>query len=215
MTNTLSMNINKTLIVSTLLHAGFFAAAVLFSAKVIKPLPLGVELAYDAAPSIPKSVPALASAALKKVTAPTVIEKDDVTTKAKEVVPVAVEPQAASAMGSVAQSGALSGREGVATGSEVSPEDRYLYELKKLLERRKNYPLMARKMGHTGTVTMRFTLKADGTLAGSEVVGKAPYESLNQAAVTLVEGINGMKPFPQEIRKDSWSITVPIEYTLK
>ena len=210
------MNINKTLLVSTLLHAGFFAAAVLFSAKVIKPLPLGVELAYDAAPSIPKSVPASsASAVLKKVTAPAVIEKDDITTKAKEVVPVAVEPQAPAVVGSVAQSEALSGREGVVTGSEVSPEDRYLYELKKLLERRKNYPLMARKMGHTGTVTMRFTLKPDGTLAGSEVVGKAPYESLNQAAVTLVEGINGMKPFPQEIRKDSWSITVPIEYTLK
>ncbi|WP_253715570.1 energy transducer TonB [Bdellovibrio bacteriovorus] len=207
------MNINKTLIASTLLHAGFFAAAVLFSAKVIKPLPLGVELAYDAVPSTPKSVPA--SSALKKVTSPVVIEKDDITTKAKEVVPVAVAPQAASSVGTVAQSGALSGREGVATGSEVSPEDRYLYELKKLLERRKNYPLMARKMGHTGTVTMRFTLKPDGTLAGSEVVGKAPYESLNQAAVTLVEGINGMKPFPQEIRKDSWSITVPIEYTLK
>ena len=212
MTNALSMNFNKTLIVSAFLHAAFFSAAVLLSVTTIKPLPLGVELAYDAIASAPKAASA-PQTVVKKTIVPQIIEKDDVTTQSKEIVPVATT-QAAPAIGSAAQSGALSGREGVANGSEVSAEDRYLYELKKLLERRKSYPMMARKMGHVGTVTMRFTLKADGTIVGSEIVNKAPYETLNQAAVSLVQSINGMKPFPQEIRKDSWSITVPIEYTL-
>lgn len=110
--------------------------------------------------------------------------------------------------------GALQGREGVANGSEVSPEERYLYELKKLLEHRKRYPPMAKKMGQTGRVTLKFTLNADGSLQESEIVEKAPYESLNKAAHDLVKSISGLKPFPDEIQKTSWVITVPIEYSL-
>lgn len=216
MTNTFSLNLNKTLIVSVLLHAGFFAAAVVLSVKTIPPRPLGVELAYDATPVTSQvlTTPAAASATPTKVpVAAARVEKEDFTLKNKasqETVYKAAVPTTST----TAQSGALSGREGVSQGAEVSPEDRYLYELKKLLERRKSYPMIARKMGHMGTVMMRFTLKADGTLAESEVVAKAPYETLNQAASSLVQGINGLKPFPQEIKRDSWSITVPIEYTL-
>jgi protein TonB len=213
MTETYSNHLNKTLIASAFLHAGFFVAAVLLSAKVLKPLPVGVELAYEAAPSVPAAAPHAPVVATKKTVTPQVIEKDDITTRSKET-PQATAIQPAPAAGSVASQGALSGREGVANGSEVSPEDRYLYELKKLLERRKSYPMMARKMGHAGTVMMRFTLKSDGKVANAEVVEKAPYETLNQAAVALVNSIDGMKPFPNEIRRDTWSITVPIEYKL-
>ncbi len=73
---------------------------------------------------------------------------------------------------------------------------------------------MAKKLGQTGKVVMRFTLSADGSVVSSEVIEKAPYESLNKAATELVQSINGLKPFPKEVHRASWVMTVPIEYQL-
>jgi protein TonB len=215
MADTFKFNLNKTLIISALLHASFFVVAIFVSMKTIKPLPLGVELNFDAAPAAPKAAPVAAMPVTMKKTAPVIATSEDVVSKTAPAAALPQETSTAATTSSSATSVAVTGREGVANGSEVSAEERYLYELKKLLERRKSYPNMAKKMGHAGTVTMRFTLKADGSLSNAEVVGKAPYETLNQAAVSLVQGIDGLKPFPQDIHRDTWSITVPIEYTLK
>ena len=216
MVNTYNFNLNKTLVVSALLHASLFAAAVFFSVKTIQPLPIGVEFNYDATKNEKPAAaaPAVAVPVTKKEVVQETITKDDVTKKSNKPTEAAPSTQTTASTNQGTQTAVASGREGVANGSEVSTEERYLYELKKLLERRKNYPMMAKKMGHAGTVTMRFTLNADGTVAESEVVGKAPYETLNQAAITLVQSINGLKPFPSDIHRDSWSITVPIEYKL-
>lgn len=213
MAKSLSIDLNKSLIVSVFLHVCFFAAALLLSSKSLQPLPLGVELAYDASPAVSASAPKSSVTTAPVVKSAPVATPDDIVDGSQKTAPIQVAPVAAP-VGSAASSGAVSGREGVANGTEVGPEARYLYELKKLLERRKNYPLMARRMGHTGTVMMRFTLNADGSVADSEVVKKSDYETLNQAAVALVQSINGLKPFPQDIQKSHWSITVPIEYSL-
>lgn len=184
----------------------------------IVPLPVGVELMYgdggqERAPKIEEAKPV-------KIKTAVAADDSDAPALKNEKVEATTEPRQVSSgktMGSLAgtsEKGALEGKEGVANGIEVSPEQRYLYEIKKLLERRKRYPMMAKKMGHTGKVTMRFTLGADGSLKESEIVEKTPYDSLNKAAHELVKGIDGMKPFPQEIQKTSWVITVPIEYSL-
>lgn len=212
-----SLNINKSVLLSAVLHGAFFLLGLSLSEPQGEPLPVGVELMYGegGAERTPKAEDVKA---VKN--RPSVMTNDSAapTIKSEAVTPALQQASSSGkTMGSVAgtsERGALEGREGVAQGSEVSPEQRYLYEIKKLLERRKRYPVMAKKMGHTGKVTMRFTLAADGSLTESEIVEKAPHETLNQAAVDLVQGISGMKPFPQEIQRTSWSITVPIEYVL-
>ncbi|MNL69053.1 Gram-negative bacterial tonB protein [compost metagenome] len=73
---------------------------------------------------------------------------------------------------------------------------------------------MAKKLGQTGKVTVRFTLNKDGSLSATEVIDRSAYDILNRAAEDLVKSINGIKPFPEEIKKVSWEITVPIEYSL-
>ncbi|AHI06602.1 siderophore-mediated iron transport protein [Bdellovibrio bacteriovorus W] len=219
----LNLKISSSFVISAVLHGAAFVLALALAAPQKSPLPVGVELMYGeattvSAPSKPQSLN------IQKTQAAPVAAMDDdgvaIEQKKKEKpVPAPVTPQVAEqkTLGNplgTSTTGALTGREGVANGSEVSPEERYLYELRKLLERRKKYPVMARRMGHTGKVMMRFTLSSDGSLAASEVVEKTPYDSLNNAAVELVKGIDGIKPFPKEITRNAWVITVPIEYSL-
>lgn len=216
-----SINIRKSVVLSTVIHGGLFALALSAGAPQQEPLPVGVELMYgeggqEATPVV-KEAPRT-----KSIPRPAVVADDSDAPALKQEKVAAVESAPAptasgKSMGSLAgtsDKGALEGREGVANGTEVSPEQRYLYEVRKLLERRKRYPMMAKKMGHTGKVLMRFTLAQDGSLQTTEIVEKTPYESLNKAAHELVQGIDKMKPFPEEIQKTSWVITVPIEYSL-
>jgi protein TonB len=192
---------------SVFLHAGFLAAATYaWNSSEVSPEPLGIELMYGEVSS-PRSI---ADQVAPEESGDIALEK-----KTQKTPPKKVNRQVAQAgPSSNAAKGAVSGREGVANGQEVSPEDRYLYEIKKLLERRKTYPAMAQKMGHTGRVLMRFTLAKDGSVIESEVVEKASYETLNKAADALVRSISKEKPFPHEIRKTTWSITVPIDYAI-
>lgn len=191
---------------SVFLHAGFLAAATYaWNSSEVSPEPLGVELMYGEAAS---SAPVSEQKTPVVQAAPD--ESGDVALDKKPRRQIAAQAVSASA----SAKGAVSGREGVANGQEVSPEDRYLYEIRKLLERRKTYPAMAQKMGHTGRVLMRFTLAQDGSVIESEVLEKASYETLNKAADALVRSISKEKPFPHEIRKTTWSITVPIDYAI-
>ncbi|ASD65401.1 energy transducer TonB [Bdellovibrio bacteriovorus] len=214
----LSLNISRSVTLSVLLHGGLFALAVGMAAPEVLPLPVGVELQYGDGGTVqaPKHEQQVKAAKMK---APVVADNSEgPAIKSEKVTEAAPQPvangKAAGSLAGTSDKGGLEGREGVVNGSEVSPEQRYLYEIKKLLERRKRYPMLAKKMGQTGKVTMRFTLAQDGSLLTSEIVEKTPYDSLNQAALDLVKGIHGLKPFPQEIQRGSWSITVPIEYVL-
>lgn len=215
----ISLNLNKSVLISAFLHAAVFVLGLSFAAVETSPLPVGVELMYgDGGTTLPSQPPvATRPAAPKKVRPVIADDSEGPTIAAPEVNESNIEPIPTKTAGSLAGTstrGALQGREGVANGQEVSPEERYLYEIKKLLERRKRYPQMARKMGHAGKVTMSLTLAQDGSLIESEVVAASPFDTLNRAAQELVKGIHGLKPFPQEIQRTSWQITVPIEYSL-
>lgn len=205
----MKFDLKFSVLTSIFLHAGFLIlAAQSWFAPEKSPLPLGVELYYGEASS-PMVAEKIEAAEVEEL-APT--EKDVVIKKKtpKKIVKnqETPRPQQAGTLG------ANLGPEGVANGQEVSSEERYLYELKKLLERRKTYPAMAKRMGQTGRVLMSFTLAKDGSVISSEVLEKASYESLNRAADDLIKSIDGVKPFPQEITKTTWRITVPIEYVL-
>ncbi|GEM_PF-1487983 len=216
----ISLNLNKSVLISAFLHAAVFVLGLSFATVETSPLPVGVELMYgDGGTIFPAQAPeAVKPQALPKKVRPVVTDNSEgpeiAATEAKEVTAEPVETKTAGSLAGTSSRGALHGREGVANGQEVSPEERYLYEIKKLLERRKRYPQMARKMGHAGKVTMSLTLAQDGSLIESEVLAASPFETLNRAAQELVKGIHGLKPFPQEIQRTSWQITVPIEYSL-
>lgn len=96
---------------------------------------------------------------------------------------------------------------------ELNLEDQYKYELRKLIEGKKKYPAAAKSMGYTGTVLIELTLDRAGKVLSSKIV-KGSYPSLDEAAQKLISSIDGLKPFPQELKRDQWSFQLPIQYLL-
>lgn len=108
-------------------------------------------------------------------------------------------------------SGGVFGQE---NGIEVSVQERYRRELQAMLEKRKDYPLLAKRLRQQGKVLVRFTLQRDGSVTAAEVIENSQFDSLNQAARKLISEINGLKPFPAEIKRAQWVFVLPVEYRM-
>lgn len=106
------------------------------------------------------------------------------------------------------------GRMGVDNGFRASERERYLYELRVLLEGRKIYPKISRHMGEAGKVTIRFIIRQDGGIDLVEVVKASSFARLNQAASDLVSGLKKYKPLPEGVESASMQVEVPIEFVL-
>lgn len=218
----ISLNLKSSVSLSVMIHGGLFALCLVMGARqATVPLPIGVELMYGDDTAAPVVAAPVKAQVVAKPQAPVVNDEDGVALDKDKKKPEAVPEQQVASTGKTlgnpngnSEKGALTGREGVRSGQEVSAEDRYLFELRKLLERKKRYPALARKMGQTGRVLVSFTLAQDGSLVKSEVVEKAAFDSLNEAAHDLVKSIHGVKPFPEEIHKTTWNITLPIDYSI-
>lgn len=210
-----------------LLHGGLllFSVVGIKAPSSLELLPKGTNLAYVeiTGPSSASTSFVEPAAKAQKSRVPEVASADDIVEKSDkksvqnpeqiQTSSLAANP-VAGIVGQGQQAGATHGREGVENGVAVSPEARYLYELKKLLERKKTYPQMAKAMGYTGTVQVEFTIGRDGDIQSLKVV-KSAHPILDEAAQKLVRSIEKQKPFPQEITKTEWAISVPIEYLLR
>lgn len=107
-------------------------------------------------------------------------------------------------------------RQGVGDGKGGSNDPIKVYggEVSVLLNRNKVYPLKARRFGQQGLVMLQITLDKDGKLIKLDVIKRSPFESLNQAAVKMVESISLFPPIPHEINSQQISFSVPVEYKL-
>lgn len=105
---------------------------------------------------------------------------------------------------------------GVANGLEASAKERYLYELRLLLDSRKQYPSLAKTLRQEGLVEVGFLVHPDGQIAEMGIVKASEHSSLNAAALQLVEAVGKFKPLPAELKKAlGWRVSVPIEYRLQ
>lgn len=93
-------------------------------------------------------------------------------------------------------------------------EEVYIAELKYDLEKRKKYPVMAKKMGHTGRVTIKFEIDRRGEIIYSEILVPAKHPSLNESVQKLLLETKTFKPFPEEISRTTWKFILPVEFKL-
>ncbi len=102
-----------------------------------------------------------------------------------------------------------SGRERI-----LSLEEQYALQLRSLFEAKKSFPVMARKLGKEGRVTLQLVLGSNGSVLQYQVAESSGSEVLDQAALRLVNQIGEFPPFPEEIRRTNWQFFIPIEYRL-
>ncbi len=93
-------------------------------------------------------------------------------------------------------------------------EEIYIAELKYDLEKRKKYPVMAKKMGHTGRVTIKFVIDRKGEIIQSEILEPSQHVSLNDSVKKLLSETKNFKPLPEEIQRATWQFILPVEFKL-
>jgi len=102
-------------------------------------------------------------------------------------------------------------------GQEVgarAPVSGYLLQIRRLIERKKRYPLRARLAGYQGEVTVSFVIAANGQVEETEILRPSPYEILNQAAKRTVERAAPFPPPPREL-KPPLKLVVKLVYHLE
>nr|WP_092072346.1 TonB family protein [Dendrosporobacter quercicolus]NSL48575.1 energy transducer TonB [Dendrosporobacter quercicolus DSM 1736]SDM40542.1 outer membrane transport energization protein TonB [Dendrosporobacter quercicolus] len=79
------------------------------------------------------------------------------------------------------------------------------------IEKRKDYPYIARRRGQEGTVTVAVRLTAAGELAGARVLHSSGVAALDEAALALVRRVC---PFPHHAGR-AIAMNIPIAYQLE
>ena len=88
-------------------------------------------------------------------------------------------------------------------------DDRF-YKIQKAIQKRHKYPKRAKKMRHQGVVEVSFLYKKDGTVRDVKVIKSSGYETLDEAAVEL---INRAAPDFPTLDRD-YVIKIPVSYKL-
>ncbi len=83
------------------------------------------------------------------------------------------------------------------------------------LNRRKNYPTEAKKAMQQGIVTVRFTVARDGSVSAVSIRKSSGHELLDGATLDLMHRVAPLPRFPRSMAKDSVTISLPIEYSLR
>ncbi len=205
--------------ISLFLHLAVFAG---MSVVAMKPEVLAPFGAYKKGGAVVVEFDSLPTPAttVRKVVAPVLSNDGDVavTQKTKKVeVPAqpAGESAGAKSLGH-ADGNMTSGPVGEANGNRLaSVKERYLYELRVLIEGRKVYPMTSKRLRESGRVLVEFTVQNDGTITAVEIKQGTAFERLNEAAKNLIAGIGKYKPLPSEFAQSSAKLEIPIEYSLQ
>ena len=93
-------------------------------------------------------------------------------------------------------------------------KNEYLGYIRQSVEDKKFYPKVAKKMGQTGTPEVTFTVHSDGSITHVKIKESSGFDLLDKAAIEIFSAIGKFKPIPKELDKESWEITIPIEYLI-
>ncbi|MGA8259844.1 MAG: energy transducer TonB [Arenicellales bacterium] len=108
-----------------------------------------------------------------------------------------------------------SSRHSAAAGDTGRQAERtYLSEFLEALSRYKHYPQSARLRGQEGTVIVALILRRDGAIDDVHVAEPSRFPLLNRAALRTVRQLDRFKPFPTDMHRGSWELTVPFQYAI-
>lgn len=96
----------------------------------------------------------------------------------------------------------------------VNETERYLADIRDQIARQQTYPVPSRSFREEGIVRIRLTLNRSGSVIKIELLEASPYKRLNDAAMSAATKASPFKPFPDEVKFETWKITLPVRFTL-
>ncbi len=88
----------------------------------------------------------------------------------------------------------------------------YKAELRAVIDQNKYYPPTSRRLGHTGTVVVAFTLLPDGHIIDVRLEQPSRYDRLNESALDAVKKVQKFRPIPKELADGKMDIKVPVKF---
>jgi protein TonB len=90
----------------------------------------------------------------------------------------------------------------------------YLWEIRKLLEKQKEYPLMARRRNLEGVVVVALTITAGGQVDASQVSRSSGHNLLDDAARNTIRRVGRFPPFPGDLKRQKLTVEIPLAFRL-
>ncbi len=97
--------------------------------------------------------------------------------------------------------------------SSAPTPDLFLSKIRSLIERKKYYPRLARRLSHEGTAVLRLVIAANGSIDELHLLQSSGYSLLDKAALDAVKKA-GPFPSPRDSERGSISLTIPLHYCL-
>ncbi|MBY0516322.1 MAG: energy transducer TonB [Bacteriovoracaceae bacterium] len=88
----------------------------------------------------------------------------------------------------------------------------YASKVESLINQNKRYPRSARALKQAGLVFVSLTILKDGKLKDANVIKKSQFYSLDKASLDTIEGIGDFPKFPEDLKTEEITFTVPINF---
>jgi len=100
-------------------------------------------------------------------------------------------------------------------GGDPSVRINYVAQVSARLNRFKTYPREARQAGHEGIVMLNLVINRDGSVSLFGVQNSAGFQTLDNAALEMVERAAPFAPFPVTLSEDSLRFNIPVTFTIE
>jgi protein TonB len=88
--------------------------------------------------------------------------------------------------------------------------DAYVSRVRTVLDRNKKYP--SSTGARSGIVEVSFTIRRDGSVAGTRIASGSGDSSFDDEALALVKRVTPFAPIPPEVGRESLTLSVPIVF---
>lgn len=234
------ISFNVLLALSLAIHITFLGGALLFYGSNLAPLPqlqgISVEIKNidfsdkEVNPKVSELSTARPATVAKRNVAATPVQQAEIhppamkaempfPAQAKTVVtapPLAAEPQPPEVQpqAPVHQAAPAAGNAGKVAAQAHAIDREYTARVRELIDRQKEYPLMARRSGVEGTVYIKFVLARDGSLKQAEVSRSSGKRILDKAAINAVSAVKRFPAVPAAMEGADLNFELPLTYKI-
>jgi protein TonB len=91
----------------------------------------------------------------------------------------------------------------------------YLSQIRRLLEKHKEYPWMARRRNIQGVVVLVFSITSGGQIESYRISHSSGHDLLDEASRNTIRRVGKFPPFPAALNRQKLTIEIPLAFRLR